>query len=154
MLQRMRMDAASRPMSCTAWTTNVPGLFTRHSNRFRRVANSDRIAFIQPSRAWPKERTMLRNLLGSGSKTAEMQAILQQMQEAVARYERLTEGAERSADRLARLGEPIQKASGDVDALLTRVSEVERRFEGMVQLSKLLDSLEDRASSLTHNQQK
>jgi chromosome segregation ATPase len=97
---------------------------------------------------------MLRNLLGSGSKTAEMQAILQQMQDTVARYEKLTEGAERSADRLARLGEPIQKATGDVDALLARLSDIERRFEGMVQLSKLLESLEDRTSHLTQHQEK
>ena len=97
---------------------------------------------------------MLKNLLGGGSKSAEMQAILQQMQEAIARYEKLATGADRTADRFARLGEPIEKATGEVDALVTRLSDLERRFEGMVQLSKLLESLDDRAAKLTHDQQK
>jgi hypothetical protein len=72
---------------------------------------------------------MLKNLLGGGSKSAEMQAILQQMQEAIARYEKLATGADRTADRFARLGEPIEKATGEVNALVTRLSDPERRFE-------------------------
>jgi chromosome segregation ATPase len=100
---------------------------------------------------------MLKNLLGGGPKghdLAEMQAGLQQMHEAIARYEALTAGAERSADKLRELGAPLDEMSGSIDALHTRLAEIERRFEGMVQLSQLFESLDDRASRLTHNQER
>jgi chromosome segregation ATPase len=100
---------------------------------------------------------MFRNLLGSGSKAqelAEMQSILLQMEQAIGRYESLTKQAEQSGDRLRQLGEPVNKVSGSVDALVARLAEIEKRFEGMVQLSKLFEGMDDRASSLAQKQQK
>src|SRR5262249_31114098 len=107
--------------------------------------------------ARPKEQTMLRNLLGAGSKAqeiAEMQSVLRSMQEAIGRYEELTKRADLSAERLRQLDSPIEQASREIDSITARLGEFERRFEGMVQLSKMLEDLDNRAADLAKTQQR
>src|SRR5262249_12753923 len=116
--------------------------------------------FAQPRRppsraARPKERSMLRSLLGNGSKeVAEMQSVLGSMQEAIGRFEELTKRADLSAERLRQLDAPLEKAGNNIDALATRLSDLEGRFEGMVQLAKMLEDLEGRAAELAKSQQR
>src|SRR6185295_17559188 len=50
--------------------------------------------------------------------------------------------------RLKKLGEPLAKTEGDVDAMATRMAQMEERFEGMVKLSSLFQNLDERAEGL------
>ena len=100
---------------------------------------------------------MFKNLLGNGSRAqehAEMQSVLQQMQEAIGRFEALTHRAEQTGVRLQQLGGPVEKVSGDVDTLVARLAEFERRFDGLVQIAKAFDGLDERASGLAQRQHK
>ena len=99
---------------------------------------------------------MLKNLLGGskGRELDEMQSVLQKMQETVNRHQSYTERGEHYALRLSQIDEPIQRVSSGIDALTSRLGELERRFEGMVQLSRMLENLEDRASDLARNQER
>jgi len=78
---------------------------------------------------------MLKNLLGNNPKdretAEEMRAVLHEMQQERGRYEALIQSARASADKLQQLGEPIVKASGEVEAMTARLQELERRFASM-----------------------
>ncbi len=101
---------------------------------------------------------LLKNLLGNSSKdrelAEEMRAVLNEMQQERDRYQKLIESARDSVDRLQQLGEPIAKAGSDVDEVAARLGELKQRFEAMVQLSTLLQTLDERAESLAQNQER
>jgi chromosome segregation ATPase len=102
--------------------------------------------------------SLLKNLLGSNTKdeqfAEEMRGVLQEMQQERARCESLTEGVRTASDRLQELGEPIAKVGGDVEDMLSRLSELEQRFQAMVTLTNRLQELDERAESLTTSHQR
>ncbi|TMQ49348.1 MAG: hypothetical protein E6K73_10200 [Candidatus Eisenbacteria bacterium] len=99
---------------------------------------------------------MLKNLLGNNPKdretAEEMRAVLHEMQQERGRYEALIQSARASADKLQQLGEPIVKASGEVEAMTARLQELERRFASMAQLASRFENLDERAEVLTQDQ--
>ena len=102
-------------------------------------------------------KPLLKNLMGNGSKDQEMleamRGVLAEMQAERERYEALVEGSKAGADRLRKLGEPLAQTEGEVEAMQTRMAQMEERFQGLVKLSELLQNLEDRAEGLTKSTQ-
>ncbi|MEO5989819.1 MAG: hypothetical protein ABIU54_14775 [Candidatus Eisenbacteria bacterium] len=98
----------------------------------------------------------LKNLLGNGSKEREvadqMRSILYEMQKERSSFEALVEQAKVTTSRLQLLGEPIEKASGDVDAVTGRLSEAEARLEAIAKLALTIETLDERAGRLEQNQ--
>src|SRR5205809_2674860 len=99
---------------------------------------------------------LLKNLLGNGSKdkvhAEELRAVLRELQQERHHCEALIHSVHASADRLQYLGEPIAKAGTDVDAVATRLGDLEQRFTAMVELSRQFDALDERADALAKNQ--
>jgi chromosome segregation ATPase len=95
-------------------------------------------------------KPLLKNLMGNSSKEQleAMRAILQEFQQERERYEALIEGAKAGADRLRKLGEPLAKTESDVDTLVSRLTQMEERFQGLVKLSDLFQNLDERAEGL------
>src|SRR5262245_50390038 len=100
---------------------------------------------------------MLKNLLGNNSNNQElaeeMRGILKEMQDERARYQELVETAQHSNDKLKKIHEPISKATKEVDAVSTRLTEIEKRLDAMTKLSGLFQDLDERATRLTQNQE-
>src|SRR5262245_15583943 len=100
-----------------------------------------------------------KNLMGNNNAREQeqqleaMRAVLAEIQRERERYEALVEGAKAGADRLKKLGEPLAKTESDVDALATRMAQMEERFQGMVKLSSLFQNLDERAEGLTKSTQ-
>jgi chromosome segregation ATPase len=106
-----------------------------------------------------KERAMtplLKNLLGNGSRdhelAEEMRAMLQEVRRERERFEALQQGVEASADRLGQLGEPIARAGSEVDAVASRLEQLEQRFAAMAQLAAQFQAMEQRAQDLARDQ--
>jgi len=101
---------------------------------------------------------LLDHLLGNGGKDREqaeaLRAILQEIQEERSRQEALVQTIRTSIERLGHLGEPIAKAGNDVDAVASRIAELEKRFAAMVQLVPRFEALDERAESLTQSQKR
>src|SRR6185503_1509060 len=100
-----------------------------------------------------------KNLMGNNNAREQeqqleaMRAVLADIQRERERYEALVEGAKAGADRLKKLGEPLAKTETDVDALATRMAQMEERFQGMVKLSSLFQNLDERAEGLAKSTQ-
>jgi chromosome segregation ATPase len=99
--------------------------------------------------------TLLKNLLGNGSKdreaSEEMREILQEMQHERGRCEALLNSVHGAAERLDQIAEPLAKAGSDVNAVGERLAEIEQRFTAALQISSQLD---DRSQSMTEGQQR
>ena len=96
-------------------------------------------------------KPLLKNLMGNGKdqETLEaMRAVLQEFQAERERYETLIEGSKAGAERLKKLGEPLAKTEGEVEALYGRLSQMEERFQGLVKMGDLFQNLDDRADGL------
>jgi uncharacterized protein YhaN len=63
------------------------------------------------------------------------------------RYGR-SSGSKAGADRLKKLGEPLSKTEGEVEALNIRLTQMEERFQGLVKMGELFHNLDDRADGL------
>src|SRR2546425_3122469 len=100
---------------------------------------------------------LLKNLLGNNSKdqehTAELRALLDDLQQERRHCEALIHSVHASADRLQFLGEPIAKAGSDVDAVAARLAELEQRLTAMASLSLQFETLDERATNLAQGQQ-
>ena len=98
-----------------------------------------------------------KNLMGNNSRDQEhleaVRAVLADIQKERERYEALVEGAKAGAERLKKLGEPLAKTETDVESLVTRIAQMEERFQGMVKLSQLFQNLDERAEGLTKSTQ-
>ncbi len=98
----------------------------------------------------------LKNLLGNGSKDREvadqMRTILYEMQKERSNFEALVEQAKVTTSRLQLLEEPIVKASGEVDAVTSRLSEAEQRLDAIAKLALTIETLDERAERLEQNQ--
>ena len=99
-----------------------------------------------------------KNLMGNNNAREQeqleaMRAVLADIQRERERYEALVEGAKAGAERLKKLGEPLAKTEGDVESLVTRLTQMEERFQGMVKLSSLFQNLDERAEGLTKSTQ-
>src|SRR5262245_29958480 len=98
-----------------------------------------------------------KNLMGNNAREQEqlqaMRAVLADIQKERERYEALVEGAKAGAERLKKLGEPLAKTETDVDAMVTRMTQMEERFEGLVKLSSLFQNLDERAEGLAKSTQ-
>jgi chromosome segregation ATPase len=97
---------------------------------------------------------LFRNEANDRETAEELRAVLHEMQQERSRYETLLESVHASVDRLKELGEPIVKAVKDVDAVATRLGDVEERFTTIEQLSTRLLTLDERAQDLTEGQQR
>jgi chromosome segregation ATPase len=99
---------------------------------------------------------LLKNLLGSSSKDreqiAELRSLLHELQQERARGEALIASARESSERLQTLGAPIAQAGTDVDAVNTRIAELEQRFGAMVQLVPKFESMHERLGGLVEGQ--
>src|SRR5436309_9361752 len=99
---------------------------------------------------------LLRNLLGNPTKdrelTDEARALLHEMQQERNRFEALIQTAGSSVSRLEQLGEPMAKATSDMDALKARLADLQNRFTGMVQVTEQYQTLEDRAQKVERGQ--
>ena len=99
---------------------------------------------------------MLRNLLGNSSKdrelAEEMRAALKEMRQERERFAALLESSSSAADRLHELGDPIAKASGDVDDVTARLREMEQRFDAVVTIAAQIQDLDQRSEGLVQNQ--
>src|SRR5262245_25360274 len=102
--------------------------------------------------------SLLKNLLGSNTKdeqfAEEMRAVLQELQQERARCDNLIESVRTAADKLEELNEPIAQAGTDVDGMLSRLGELEQRFQAMVQLTNRLQELDERAEGLTEGHER
>src|SRR5262245_42286477 len=98
-----------------------------------------------------------KNLMGNNAREQEqlqaMRAVLADIQKERERYEALVEGAKAGAERLKKLGEPLAKTETDVDAMVSRMTQMEERFEGLVKLSSLFQNLDERAEGLAKSTQ-
>ncbi len=98
----------------------------------------------------------LKNLLGNGSKDREvadqMRTLLYEMQKERSQFESLVEQARVTTNRLQLLGEPIEKATGDVEAVQGRLAQAEQRLEAIAKLTLTLSTLDERAERLEENQ--
>jgi chromosome segregation ATPase len=100
---------------------------------------------------------MLKNLLGNNSNNQElaeeMRVILKEMQDERARYQELVETAQHSNDKLKKIHEPISKATKEVDAVSGRLTEIEKRLDGLTNLANVFQNLEERATRLNQSQE-
>lgn len=98
----------------------------------------------------------LKSLLGGGSKdrelTEEMRAMLNEMQQERVRYEALLASVRSSSEHLQTLGEPIAQAESGVEAVGTRLAELEQRFSAMVQLVPKFEAMHERVEDLVQGQ--
>src|SRR5688572_8983547 len=98
---------------------------------------------------------LLKNLLGNGSKDRElaedMRQALSEMRQERERFEALIESSRTAVDRLAELGDPIAKASVDVNAATTRLRDMEERLEAIATIANQVQSLDDRSAELSQN---
>jgi chromosome segregation ATPase len=101
--------------------------------------------------------SLLKNLLGNRSQdrelTDELRAALSEMQQERARYESLLGSVRASMQRLQELGEPLAKTGNDVAAVIAQVGELERRLEGVSRSAALVQSLDERATSMAQDQE-
>ena len=97
--------------------------------------------------------SLLKNLLGSNTKdeqfAEEMRAVLQELQQERARCDNLIESVRTAGDKLHELNDPIAKVGSDVESMLSRLAELDQRFQAMVQLTNRLQELDERAEGLT-----
>ena len=102
--------------------------------------------------------SLLKNLLGDSSKDRELaedlRALLQEMRQERERFEALLRDSGTAADRLDQLGEPIARAGSDVDAVSTRLRELEQRLEAVAPISALIQILDERSEGLAQGQQR
>src|SRR5262245_36564200 len=110
--------------------------------------------------ARPKERTMtplFKRLLGNESDdrelAQEMRALLQEIRKESGRCEALIERARVSGDRLQQLGEPIDKAGSDIEAISSRLGDMQQQLATVAQLTAAYESLEERAKALGRTHQ-
>jgi DNA repair exonuclease SbcCD ATPase subunit len=100
--------------------------------------------------------TLLKSLLGNGSKdaelTAEMRAAVQDMRQERSHCETLVKSARASLTRIQELGAPIAKATSDMDAVTERLAGLEKRLSGLDRLATHLQSLDDRAERIGQSQ--
>jgi len=98
----------------------------------------------------------LKDLLGNGAKDREvadqMRTLLYEMQKERSQFEALVEQAKVTTSRLQLLAEPIEKASGDVDAVTGRLSEAEERLEAIAKLALTIETLDVRAEQFAQQQ--
>lgn len=101
---------------------------------------------------------LLKNLLGSSAKdreqAEELRGVLHEMQQERARGEAVIANVRESAERLNTLGEPVARAGAEVDAMSTRLAELEQRFGAMVQLVPKFESMHERLDGLVEGQQR
>ncbi len=102
--------------------------------------------------------SLLKNLLGSNTKdeqfAEEMRAVLQELQQERARCDKLIESVRTAGDQLDGLNEPIAKVGSDVEGMLSRLGELEQRFQAMVQLTNRLQELDERTEGLTEGHER
>ena len=95
---------------------------------------------------------LLKSLLGNGSRdrelTDEMRAIVTEMQEKHDRYEALLRKVQSSAEKLQQLGEPYVKIGAEVDAMVSRFTELEQRASSIALLSDQFQKLDEQAANL------
>ncbi len=101
--------------------------------------------------------SLLKNLLGDGSKDREfaedLRALLQEMRQERERFAALLHHSRAAADRLDQLGEPVARVGSDVDAVSTRLRDVEQRLEAIAPISARIQTLDERSEGLAQNQQ-
>ena len=99
----------------------------------------------------------LKNLLGNSSKdnelAEEMRTVLQQMQQERSRNEALLQRIQAATERLAELGDPLVKATGEVDAVASRLNGLDQRFTVLSELATQFQALEARAHEFAQRQQ-
>src|SRR5262245_30356023 len=101
---------------------------------------------------------LLKNLFGDGSKdrelTEDMRAVLKEMREEREKFARLLETSHSAADTLHELGDPIAKASTDVEAVLVRMGDVEPQLAMLANLTGQIESLSEQANGLQGDQER
>jgi chromosome segregation ATPase len=100
--------------------------------------------------------SLFKNLLGDGSRDREfaedLRVLLQQMRQERERFEALLHASRAAADRIEQLGEPIARAGSDVDAVSTRLRDLEQRFEAITPIATMVQTLEQRSAGLAQDQ--
>jgi chromosome segregation ATPase len=101
--------------------------------------------------------SLLKNLLGSGSNQRELaedlRALLQEMRQERERFTALLHDSRAAADRLEQLDEPVARVGSDVDAVSTRLHDLEQRLEAVTTISALVQTLDERSTGLAQDQQ-
>ncbi len=101
--------------------------------------------------------TLLKSLLGNGSKneelTAEMRAAVEAMRQERSHCDTLVKSARASLTRIQELGEPIAKATSDMDAVTGRLASLEQRLTGLDRIAAHIQTLDDRAQRIDQSQQ-
>ena len=84
---------------------------------------------------------------GNGSKdrdtSEEMREILTAMQQERVRQESVVERINLAAGRLLELGEPVERATADLDSVLSRISEVEERLSALGTLAAQIEEIDE-----------
>ena len=100
--------------------------------------------------------TLLKSLLGNGSKdaelTAEVRTAVQEMRQERSHCETLVKSARASLNRVQELGEPIKKATSDMDAIATRLAGLEQRLAGLDRVATTMQKLEERTERIGQSQ--
>jgi len=100
--------------------------------------------------------TLLKSLLGNGSKdaelTAEVRTAVQEMRQERSHCETLVKSARASLNRVQELGEPIKKATTDMDAVTTRLAGLEQRLAGLDRVAAHVQKLDERAERIGQHQ--
>lgn len=101
--------------------------------------------------------SLLKNLLGSGSNDREsaedLRALLQQLRQERERFEVLLQDSRAAAERLEQLDEPVARVGSDVDAVSTRLHDLEQRLEAVTPVAALVRTLDERSAGLAQDQQ-
>ena len=101
---------------------------------------------------------LLKNLFGDGSKDRElaedMRAVLKEMREEREKFANLLETSHSATDTLHELGDPIAKASQDVEEVLERMREVEPQLTTLANLTGQIAALSARAEGLATDQER
>jgi chromosome segregation ATPase len=101
--------------------------------------------------------SLLKNLLGDGSKDREfaedLRTLLQQMRQERERFAALLHDSRAAADRLEQLDEPIARVGSEVDAVSTRLRDLEQRLEAVTPISALVQTLDERSAGMARDQQ-
>ena len=100
---------------------------------------------------------LLKKMLGNDSKdqklTEDMRAVLAEMQQERARFEKLLQASEGSAERLHQIADPIARTDAHIKSLSVHVEELETRFAQLAQGSVKFTFLGERADQLQQQHQ-
>lgn len=101
--------------------------------------------------------SLLKNLLGSSSNDREiaedLRTLLQEMRQERERFAALLQDSRAAADRLEQLDEPVARVGSDVDAVSTRLRELEQRLDAVTPIAALVQTLDQRSAELAQDQQ-